>query len=280
VNIAPRYLGRGSWLARRDPRVLILAAVLYIVATIPAWDLRLVLLLLAIALIYYRSAGIPFGAVKRNWKVALTLITIVVVVNSIITGDRVRGIADIHTYFAIPLLGTPVSAESLTYAVTQWLRYVGMVSIGFPMAFCMAPTDLGTAFARLGIPEKFAFGLDLTFRFLPSLAVDYQQTIDAQRVRGFDPAGATGGVISRLRQMIPVLTPLTVSAIAGAEDTIDAMDLRGFGTGKRTWLRELRFDRTDYAILAGFMALLIAVLIAGATLGTGRIWVPPFMIPS
>jgi energy-coupling factor transport system permease protein len=280
VNIAPRYLGRGSWLARRDPRVLILAAVLYIVATIPAWDLRLVLLLLAIALIYYRSAGIPFGAVKRNWKVALTLITIVVVVNSIITGDRVRGIADIHTYFAIPLLGTPVSAESLTYAVTQWLRYVGMVSIGFPMAFCMAPTDLGTAFARLGIPEKFAFGLDLTFRFLPSLAVDYQQTIDAQRVRGFDPAGATGGVISRLRQMIPVLTPLTVSAIAGAEDTIDAMDLRGFGTGKRTWLRELRFDRTDYAILAGFMALLVAVLIAGATLGTGRIWVPPFMIPS
>jgi len=278
MNIAPRYLGRGSWLARRDPRVLILVVVLFIITTIQAWDLRLVLVLLAIAGLYYRSAGIPFQSVKRNWRVALTLITIIVVVNSILTGDRVRGVADIHTYFAIPLLGTPVSAESLTYALTQWLRYVGMVTVGFPMAFCMAPTDLGTAFARLGVPEKFAFGLDLTFRFIPSLAVDYQQTIDAQRVRGFDPAG-TGGVVNRLRQMIPVLTPLTVSAIAGAEDTIDAMDLRGFGTVRRTWLRALRFDRVDYLVLGGFALLFLAVTYAGIALGTGQIWVPPFMLP-
>jgi energy-coupling factor transport system permease protein len=279
VNIAPRYLGRGSWLARRDPRVLILVVVLYIFSTLQAWDIRVVLGLVAIALIYYRAAGIPFHAVRRNWTLALTLITIVVVVNSVITGDRVSGIAVIHPYFKIPLLGTPVSAESLTYAATQWIRYAGMVTVGFPMAFCIAPTDLGTAFARLGIPEKFAFGLDLTFRFIPSLAVDYQQTIDAQRVRGYDPAAGRGGPIARLRQMVPVLTPLTVSAIAGAEDTIDAMDLRGFGTGKRTWLRHLEFDRTDYAVLGAFLGLFAIVTASGLTLGTGHLWVPPFLIP-
>lgn len=280
MNITPRYLGRGSWLARRDPRVLILVVILYIFATIQAWDIRLVLGLVAVALLYYRSAGIPLHAVRRNWRLALTLITIVVVVNSVLTGDRVSGIGVVHTYFRVPLLGTPVSAESLTYAATQWLRYVGMVTVGFPMAFCMAPTDLGTAFARLGVPEKFAFGLDLTFRFIPSLAVDYQQTIDAQRVRGFDPSGGSGGPVARLRQMVPILTPLTVSAIAGAEDTIDAMDLRGFGTGKRTWLRELRFDRVDYAILGAFLLMFLAITVAGVTLGTGHIWVPPFIIPS
>ena len=56
--------------------------------------------------------------------------------------------------------------------------------------------------------------------------------------------------------------PTLVNAIAGAEDTIDAMDLRGFGTGKRTWLRLLVYDRQDWLVLGFFVALLVA-----ATLG-------------
>ena len=279
MNITPSFLGRGSWLSKRDPRVPILVAILFILAMIPAWDGRLVLALLIVALLYYRSAGIPFARVRRNWTVALTLITIVVVVNSILTGDRVRGMETIHTYFLIPVIGTAVSAESITYAVTQWLRYVSMITVGFPMAFCIAPNDLGVAFARLGLPEKLAFGLDLTFRFLPSLSVDYQTTIDAQRVRGYEPAGGKGGPINRLRRMVPILTPLTMNAISGAEDTIDAMDLRAFGTGKRTWLRDLRFDNLDWAMVLGFLALAVGATLANALLGTGAIWVPPPLIP-
>lgn len=279
MNITPSFLGRGSWLANRDPRVPILVAILFILAMIPAWDGRLVLAMLGAALLYYRSAGIPFARVRRNWTVALTLITIVVIVNSILTGDRVRGMETIHVYFHIPVLGTAVSAESLTYAVTQWLRYVAMITVGFPMAFCIAPNDLGVAFARLGLPEKLAFGLDLTFRFLPSLAADYHQTIDAQRVRGYEPAAGRGGPIARLRRMVPVLTPLTMNAISGAEDTIDAMDLRGFGTGRRTWLRDLRFDAIDWLIVLGFAALAVGATLANLFLGTGAIWVPPPLIP-
>jgi len=280
MNITPRFLGRGSWLAQRDPRVLILVVILYIFTMVQAWDIRLVLPLAVIAFVYYRSASIPFREVRRNWIFAVTFFTLLVIINSILTGDRVRGIGItvVHTYFTVPLLGTPVSAESLTYAMSQWLRYLAMVTVGFPLAFCIAPTDLGTAFARLGIPEKFAFGLDLTFRFIPSLAVDYRETIDAQRVRGYEPV-ARGNPVARLRRLVPVLTPLTMSAIAGAEDTIDAMDLRAFGTGRRTWLRELRFDRTDYLVLGGYVLLLAVVTLADFTLGTGIIWVPPFIIP-
>jgi energy-coupling factor transport system permease protein len=280
MNITPRFLGRGSWLASRDPRVLILVVVLYIFTAVQAWDLRLMIPLAVIALLYYRAAGIPFHEVRRNWTFAVTFFTLIVVFNSIITGDRVRGmgITDIHTYFKIPILGTPVSAESLTYAAAQWIRYLAMVAVGFPIAFCIPTNDLGTAFARLGIPEKFAFGLDLTFRFIPSLAVDYRETIDAQRVRGYEP-GRGGSPIARLRRLVPVLTPLTISAITGAEDTIDAMDLRGFGTGKRTWLHHLQFDGTDYLMLGFFLVLFMAVTLSGYLLGTSQIWVPPFILP-
>ena len=277
MNIAPRYLGRGSWLARRDPRVLVLVVALFIIAAIQVWDARVMVLLLVLSLVWYRTAGIRFADVRRNWIAALTLLTIVVLVNTVLTGNRLEGVA-VHPFFTIPLFGTVVSAESLSYAATQWMRYVGMVAVGFPVAFCVAPSDFGVAFARLGVPEKFAVGVDLTFRFLPSLAVDYQQTIDAQRIRGHDPSAGRRGPIGRLRGIVPLLTPLTVNAIAGAEDTIDAMDLRGFGTGRRTWLRHLAFDRTDRLILLGFAALAIALTVAGFTTAISSIWTPPFLI--
>lgn len=277
MNIAPRYLGRGSWLARRDPRVLVSVTALFIAAAIQVWDMRLMAGLLILALLYYRTAGIRFADARRNWIAALTLLTIVVLVNTVLTGDRLAGV-EVHPYFTIPVVGTVVSAESVSYAITQWMRYVGMVAVGFPVAFCVAPSDFGVTFARLGVPEKFAFGVDLTFRFLPSLAAEYQQTIDAQRVRGFDPSGRRGGPIAKLRSVGPLMTPLTVNAIAGAEDTIDAMDLRGFGTGKRTWLRHLVLDRIDRVMILGFLALAVVSTVAGFSTSTSALWTPQFLI--
>jgi energy-coupling factor transport system permease protein len=81
-----------------------------------------------------------------------------------------------------------------------------------------------------------------------------------------------------LRGIVPLLTPLTVNAIAGAEDTIDAMDLRAFGTGRRTWLRHLAFEPTDLLILLGFTALALALTVAGFTTSVSSIWTPPFLI--
>jgi energy-coupling factor transport system permease protein len=277
VNITPRYLGRGSWLGRRDPRLLVLCALLFAVAVIQVWDGRLIAVLLLVALMYYRAASIPFRAVRGNWIAALTLVTIVVLVNTVLTGNRLEGVI-VHPYFSLPLIGTVVSAESIAYAITQWMRYVAMVAVGFPVAFCVAPADFGVTFARLRIPYKFAFAVDLTFRFIPSLANEFSETIDAQRVRGFDPSAGRGGFLRKVQRMIPILTPLTVNAIAGAEDTIDAMDLRAFGTGKRTWLRQLAFDRTDRLVLLAAVALVVVVTVAGFTTSSSRPWTPPFLI--
>src|SRR2546425_6034062 len=99
MNITPRFLGRGSWLAERDPRVLILVVIVFIFTVVQAWDIRLVVPLAVIAFAYYRAAGIPFQAVKRNWIFAVTFFTLIVVLNSIITVDAVLGISItvIHT---------------------------------------------------------------------------------------------------------------------------------------------------------------------------------------
>jgi energy-coupling factor transport system permease protein len=281
VNFTPRYLGRGSWLARRDPRLLVLAIVCFVFSAIQVWDVRLMLVLVAIAFLYYRSAGIPFREVRRQWTFAVVFISIIVIGNGLISSGRMRGVESdvVHIYGFLPVLGTPISAESVMFALSQFLRFMAMVAVGFPLAFAVAPNDFGVTFARLGVPYRFAFAIDLTFRFVPSLAADYRTTVDAQRVRGLELDRGAGGLISRLRRQAPILVPTVINAIVGAEDTIDAMDLRAFGTGPRTWLRDLRFDRTDRLVLAGFVLLLVVVTIAGFTTTTSKVWVPDFILP-
>jgi energy-coupling factor transport system permease protein len=278
--IAPRYLGRGTWLARRDPRVLILVVALFIFTVLQVWDLRVVLTLLAVAVVYYRSAGIPWKHIRRNWAVVFAFIGLLVSVNLLVASGDVGEltVSETHVLFYLPVLRTPVSAESISLALTQFTRYLAMATIGFPVAFAIAPSDFGIAFRRLGVPEKFAYGIDLTFRFLPSLANDFQTTANAQRIRGFDWSKGATGFLTRVWRSVPVMVPAVVNAIAGAEDTIDAMDLRAFGTGKRTWLRELRFDATDKVVLlvaVGVLALITALGFAGIT---SKLYVIPFLL--
>jgi energy-coupling factor transport system permease protein len=279
VNITPRYLGRGSWLARRDPRLLIIVLASYVFAAVQVWDLRLLLPMAIVAVVYYRSARIPWKSVRANWAYVAFFVSFIVIVNTLLTGGELRGYTekDLHIYFRLPLLGTPISAEMLSYATAQLLRFGSMAAMGFPIAFAVAPGDIGPTFARLRVPYKFAYGLDLTFRFVPSMAADMRTTMDAQRIRGYEWDRSPGGPIGRMRRLGPLLVPVTINAIVGAEDTIDAMDLRGFGTGRRTWLRELRYDRVDLAVLAVFVTLLVVVTVLSFT-GHTRLWVPDLLI--
>ena len=90
MNFAPRYLGRGSWLARRDPRVLVLVVFFFVFTVDPdlgpagrsssCWSL---------ALVYYRSAAIPLRAVRGKWAVRPLLRRACwCSVNTLITGGR------------------------------------------------------------------------------------------------------------------------------------------------------------------------------------------------
>jgi energy-coupling factor transport system permease protein len=279
MNIAPRYLGRGSWLSRRDPRLLLVGLALFVFTVIQVWDLRILAGLAIVAALYYRSAGIPFRAVRIQWAYVLFFISFVVIVNTLLTGGELRGLAEdeLHIYFRLPLLGTPISAESVTYAIVQYLRVLSMAAVGLPIAYAIAPGDIGPAFARLGVPYKFAYGMELTFRFVPSLAGDLQTTIDAQRVRGYEWEKRGRTPIGKLTRTIPMVTPVTINAIVGAEDTIDAMDLRGFGTQPRTWLRQLAFDRTDRVVLTGFVLLLAVVTVLSFT-GRTELWMPDLLV--
>jgi energy-coupling factor transport system permease protein len=278
VNVTARYLGRGSWLAQRDPRTLLLVGLLAVPIVIQNWDFRIALVLFAIALLYYRLARIPFAAVRRQWTFIVVFVSVLILFNTILTGGQVAEVVtDFHTLFRLPVLSTPITAEALSYGATQLVRFLTISAAGFPIAFAIAPAELGTALAGLKIPEKFAYAVDLTMRFIPSLSAEMQTTMDAQRIRGHEFEGGGRNPVTRFRRTVPLVVPVTINAIVNAEDTIDAMDLRSFGTGRRTWLRELRFDRWDRLLLVATLALLATMTILSFSGRTG-LFVFPFLL--
>jgi energy-coupling factor transport system permease protein len=273
------YLGRGSWLARRDPRVLLLAAALFVFGVIQLRDARHLAIVLVAALGYYSLAGIPWKAVRLQWAYLLFVIFLFSLFNMLITGGRSGSFSDdeTHVLVTLPPFGTEISAEGISLMVSQILRFACIAAVSFPVAFAIAPGDLGVALRRLGLGDRIAVMIDLTIRFIPTLAAEFTETIDAQRVRGYDPMARGGGPIGRLRRMAPIFVPVTVGSIAGAEDTIDAMDLRGFGVGRRTWLRQLRFEGLDWLVVGAFVAFTVVAFALGLS-GNSDHYLLPFLV--
>jgi energy-coupling factor transport system permease protein len=273
------YLGRGSWLARRDPRVLLLAGALFVIGVVQLRDARHLALVGILAFAYYLSAGIPWRAARVQWVYLLTVIFVFSLFNSLISGGRSGSFsdADTHVLLTIPPFGAEISAEGISLMLSQILRFACIAAISFPVAFAIAPGDLGVALRRLGLGDRIAVMIDLTIRFIPTLAAEFAETIDAQRVRGYDPTARKGGPITRLRRAAPVFVPVTVGSIAGAEDTIDAMDLRGFGVGRRTWHRHLQYGSIDKLLIGAFVAFAVTSVALGVT-GNSQHYLLPFLI--
>jgi energy-coupling factor transport system permease protein len=103
--------------------------------------------------------------------------------------------------------------------------------------------------------------MELSFRFIPTLARNFQVTLDAQRARGFELDARRGNLIQKVRQVAPLLIPVTMNAIVSSEDISNAMDLRGFGQRKRSWLYELKFHWWDYAVIVFSVLMLGTVLL-------------------
>jgi energy-coupling factor transport system permease protein len=129
----------------------------------------------------------------------------------------------------------------------------------------------------LGLPDKIAYAMELTMRFIPTYARDFQLTMDAQRAQGYELDKLRGGLLAQVRKLAPLIVPVTVHAIAASEDIIDAMDLRAFGVQQRTWLQELHYRPHDRVLIL-FAAALVVASVVLSLMGFGRLWVPAWAL--
>lgn len=280
-----RYKPRKSLIQSFDPRAWIIFFACYIACTVLFWDLRYLMVLFAMAMVVVFTSGIKFSEMRRAWL----FIGGFVVFFSFLTFLTGRGGIELYTEehlitrweAGFTLLGwrptLTVTAEKTMYSVSMLVRVFSLASMTILIPYSLNPAHYGIIFKGLGLPDKVAYGMDLTMRFIPSFGRDFMLTRDAQRARGYELEKLSGGLVAQVRKLAPLIVPVTIHAIVSSEDIIDAMDLRAFGVGPRTWLEELHY-RTRDRLLIGFGVVMLLTSIALSLFGMGKFWVPQFLL--
>ena len=120
---------------------------------------------------------------------------------------------------------------------------------------------LGRPLRRLRVPtDELALMVTIALRFIPTLFVELDTIMRAQRARGAD--FRRGGLRERTRSLVPVLVPLFVLSFRRADELALAMEARCYRPGVvRTRLHPLRASRADAALLVVTAAVIAAGLL-------------------
>lgn len=258
------YIKRDSFVHRLDPRVKLILLFAFSFAMYQTINFWVVLVGFLISILYYRSARLKWSETKSTWRFVFVLVTVIVCANFLLSSGAVvpgLNVANEHLLFSIPFLSfqrqflfigpAPLrfTVENITFMFTQAMRILSAILFAIPISYTTDPGTLGVTFSNLGVPDKVSYAIDLSLRFMPTLARDFSVTLDAQRARGFEIDKLRGGIFSKVARMAPMIVPVVIGSIVGAEDIVSAMELRCFGIARRTWITELHLRPIDSLLI-------------------------------
>ena len=280
-----RYRERKSFIQSFDPRAWLIFYAAFIVSTLFFWDVRILSFFMTLTLFVIFTSGVRFNEMRRAWLfIGSFLIFYSVLI--FLTGRGGTEVFDeehilIRLQAPFTILGwqpvLDITAERIMFAISQFVRVFSLAGMTILIPYSLNPAQYGIAFRGLGLPDKFAYAMDLTMRFIPTFGRDFQLTMDAQRARGYEIENLSGGLFAQVRKLAPLIIPVTIHAIIGSEDIIDAMDLRAFGVGERTWLEELHYRQRDRVLIVCSVVLILNSILL-STLGVGQFWIPEFLL--
>ena len=163
-----------------------------------------------------------------------------------------------YVYSEYPRLPSPSLIE---FSVALTFRFVTLVASFSIFFLTTSPDSLGLALEQSGVPYEFSFAFTTAVRFVPVLAEEAQTIMDAQKARGLELE--RGNFMKRIRNYIPILIPLIVSAIRRSLELAEAMESRAWGaTERRTNLYVLKLKKPDYVLaIVSVLILVLAIYI-------------------
>ncbi|MDQ3406832.1 MAG: energy-coupling factor transporter transmembrane protein EcfT [Chloroflexota bacterium] len=130
----------------------------------------------------------------------------------------------------------PITAtrEGLVFALEILARILA-ISGGITLFYLTtSPQALVTDLERRGVSPRLAFVASASVQTVPAMVERASTIVAAQRARGLD---TEGGVVRRLRGLVPIVAPVIMGSIAEVEERSMALEARGFTRpGRRTLL--------------------------------------------
>jgi len=238
-----RFRRVSSPVHRLDPRVKFFYVCVFFVIAVLFNKLLPLILLFFVQIPFVAMAGVQREWV-RSMRGASLFAAFIFLFNFVFT----------YFYTEYPQLPSP---SLLEYSLAMTFRFLVLVE-SFSMFFLTtSPDHLGLALEQSRVPYEFCFAFTTAVRFVPVLAEEAQTIMDAQKARGLELE--RGSFMKRVRNYIPILIPLIVSAIRRSLELAEAMESRAWGASeKRTNLYVLKMKKADYAL--AFISVLMLAL--------------------
>ena len=257
-----QYYPADSVLHRLDPRVKFVGTLAYIVSLFlfQSWGYILGTLFLVCMIVLSK---VPFKFMVKGLKSIVILLMITLVFNMLFTpGEAVLTIWKLH-----------ITKEGLILAGRMGIRLIFLIIGASIMTLTTTPNQLTDGLETLLGPLKkihvpvheIAMVMSIALRFIPILLDDTDKIMKAQMARGAD--FESGNLMQKVKNMVPLLVPLFISAFRRANDLALAMEARCYhGEEGRTQMKPLVYKMRDY-IAYGILAVYFGTSILGVIFG-------------
>lgn len=238
-----------SILHRLDPRMKIITVVLYIVALFLAKSLLSFVLILIFTVSLIPLSGIKSKVIIKGLKPLVFIIVFTAVLNlfgRVGEGEPLVELGFLRIY-----------TEGIVYSVYMIVRIVCLLcGTSILLTYTTSPIALTDGIEQLLMPlsiikvpvHEFAMMMTIALRFIPTLIEETDKIMNAQKARGAD--FSSGGLIKRVKALIPILIPLIVGAFRRADELAVAMECRCYRGGNgRTKMSKLRMGWRDALML-------------------------------
>ncbi|MCJ7736337.1 MAG: energy-coupling factor transporter transmembrane protein EcfT [Anaerolineae bacterium] len=258
--VADLYVERSSWVHRADPRVKFLFVVVAVASVLLFTNVFATALVLLVAHILIFSAQVPFARVRWVWQRMLPINILIFVLILLFYPEgseflrlgffRLTGIA------AIRGAALALRLDAIALTVFSWV-------------FTTDQTRMVRGFVKLGLPYEAGLVLALSLRYIPMFYSTFESISSAQQARALELR--EGRITQRLRNYLPILVAMMISALRTSEKLGRALESRALGAQgvRRTVYRDIRFRRVDHVYLVVLAVLFGAVLALRFGLGIG-----------
>lgn len=258
-----QYYPADSILHKLDPRVKFTGTLVFIVALFLVKGVAGYAFITAILGGLIVISRVPLKFMVKGMKAILFILLITMAFNIFLTPGTVLAHWWIFT----------ITYEGVVLAVRMGLRLTYLVIGSSIMTLTTTPNALTDGMESLFAPLKvihvpvheISMMMSIALRFIPILMEETDKIMKAQIARGAD--FESGNFIAKVKNMVPLLVPLFVSAFRRANDLAMAMEARCYHGGSgRTQMKPLRYKKRDYIALiltAAFLAAAIVLHIFG-----------------
>ncbi len=258
ITLGQYFPGR-SFFHKLDARTKLLWLILMIVLIFVADNLLAVGVMLAATVISVIMTRVP---AKLYFK-GLKAVYVILIISAALNLFYVKGEGEpLFSWWKIEIY-----TEGIRQCVVIAVRLVCLMVCSSVLSFTTSPTSLTGAIEWILSPLKIfrvkvhelSMMMTIALRFVPTLLEETEKIMSAQKARGADLD--SGGLIKKVKALIPILVPLMVSSYRRAFDLATAMECRCYsGDGKRTRMNVPKFGFVDFLMLI-FACILTAGII-------------------